>query len=154
MLIGLISDTHGLWRPEIATAFEGVELIFHAGDVGSHDVLSELERLAPVEAVQGNIDSADLGLPHTIVREIAGVEILITHGNDLNGPTPEKLVARYHAGVIVFGHTHRALVRKLGTTLVINPGAAGPRRFDAKPSVALLAIESGTPEAQIVKLAG
>jgi putative phosphoesterase len=152
MRIGLISDTHGLVRADVATAFKGVDFILHAGDVGSRDVLAELECIAPVEAVRGNVDPSDLMLPATVVRKVHDLEIFVTHGNEVRSPTPEKLAARYRGDVIVFGHTHRPVVRRLRRTLVVNPGAAGPRRFDLKASVALLVIEAGTIDVKIVNL--
>ncbi len=152
MLIGLISDTHGLLRPDVAAAFKGVELILHAGDVGSRDVLAELECVAPVEAVHGNVDPMDLMLPPTVLRDIDGLDVLVTHGHEVGSPTPDKLANRYRADVIVFGHTHKAVVRRVGGTLVVNPGAAGPRRFNLLPSVARLTIESGAARVEIVDL--
>lgn len=152
MRLGLISDTHGLVRPDVAAAFKGVELILHAGDVGSRDVLAELETIAPVEAVTGNIDPVELMLPATIVRDFEHVSVRVTHGNELGSPTPEKLAARYRADVIVFGHTHRPIVRRVGGTLVVNPGAAGPRRFNVMPSVGLLTVDSGSVRVEIVNL--
>ncbi len=152
MRIGLISDTHGLVRPTVGEVFKGVELILHAGDVGSLAVLSELECVAPVEAVQGNVDPGDLRLPLNIVRDAGGLRILVTHGNEVGSPTPDKLAARYRADIIVFGHTHRPIVRRVGTTLVVNPGAAGPRRFNLLPSVAILTIENGNAAVEIINL--
>jgi hypothetical protein len=152
MRIGLIADTHGLVRPDVPAVFNGVDLILHAGDVGSGAVLSELECVAPVEAVEGNVDSEQLRLPRTLVRQIDGTEILVTHGNETGSPTPEKLAARYHADVIVFGHTHRPLIRRVGRVLVVNPGAAGPQRFNLAPTVAILTIENGTADVKIVNL--
>jgi putative phosphoesterase len=153
MRIGLIADTHGLVRSDVAAAFAGVALILHAGDVGSSAVLTELECIAPVDAVQGNADPGDLRLPRALSRKVDGVEIFVTHGNEVVSPTPDKLVSTYHADVIVFGHTHRPIVRRLGATLVVNPGAAGPRRFNLLPSVAILTIENGVVDVQIVNLA-
>jgi hypothetical protein len=147
MVIGLISDTHGLVRPDVAAVFRGVDLILHAGDVGSRDVLAELELIAPVEAVAGNVDPFELGLPPTFAREIEGLTIRVTHGHELGSPTPEALASRYPADIIVFGHTHRALVRRIGRTLVVNPGSAGPRRFNLMPGVARLTI--GPPGARV-----
>ncbi len=152
MLIGLISDTHGLLRPDVAAAFKGVELILHAGDVGSRDVLAELECVAPVEAVHGNVDPMDLMLPPTVLRDIEGLDVLVTHGHEVGSPTPDKLANRYRADVIVFGHTHKAVVRRVGGTLVVNPGAAGPRRFNLLPSVARLTIDAGAATVEIVDL--
>jgi putative phosphoesterase len=152
-VIGLVSDTHGLVRPDIFSALEGVELILHAGDVGGVDVLEELAMIAPIQAVTGNTDPADTpGLSASIEREIDGVRIHVSHGHELGRPTPERLLAAYSHDVIVYGHTHRQLITKAGERLVINPGAAGPRRFSLMPSVARLAIENGRVEAELVTL--
>jgi hypothetical protein len=153
MRIGLISDTHGLVRQGVAAALRGVERILHAGDVGSRDVLVELGCVAPVDAVHGNVDPLDLMLPPTVVRELDGLTVLVTHGHELGSPTPERLADRYRADIIVFGHTHRPLVRRIGPTLVVNPGAAGPRRFNLMPSVGLLTVEAGAARVEIVNLA-
>jgi uncharacterized protein len=152
MLIGLVADTHRLVRSECHDALAGVELILHAGDVGSGDVLVELATIAPVEAVAGNIDGLYLNLPARLWREFDGVSVLVTHGNELGSPTPERLLDRYDADVIVFGHTHKALVHRAGPRLVVNPGAAGPRRFKLAPSVARLTILNGRAEVEIVEL--
>lgn len=151
-VIGLIADTHGLVRPDVAAAFEGVDLILHAGDVGSRDVLEELELIAPVQAVSGNVDPFELGLPRAVVREIGDLSVHVSHGHELGSPTPEKLAASYQADIIVYGHTHRPLVRRIDRTLVINPGAAGPRRFDIMPSVARLTIADHAATVEIVSL--
>jgi putative phosphoesterase len=141
-VIGLIADTHGLVRPEVHTALAGVELILHAGDVGGDDVLDELALIAPVIAVMGNTDPpAHPRLALRIDRVIAGVRVHVSHGHELGIPKPEKLLAAYDADVIVYGHTHRQLVTRADGRLVINPGAAGPRRFDIMPSVARLTID-------------
>ncbi|HEX6965615.1 MAG TPA: metallophosphoesterase family protein [Gemmatimonadaceae bacterium] len=152
-VIGLISDTHGLLRPEVHQALAGVELILHAGDVGGDDVLDELALIAPVEAVFGNTDvPGDPRLAQEIVREIGGVTIHVSHGHELGRPTPETLLALYPADVLVYGHTHKALEVRAGGRLVVNPGAAGPRRFDLLPSVARLTISSGEADVEIVPL--
>jgi hypothetical protein len=140
----LISDTHGLIRPVALAALRDVELIVHAGDVGGGKVLAELRRLVPVRAVYGNVDDPqDPDLENTIELDVDGVRVHVSHGHELGMPTPDRLLARYSADVIVYGHTHRALVHRAGPRLVVNPGAAGPRRFNLKPSVALLTIENG-----------
>lgn len=140
-VIGLISDTHGLVRPEVHTALAGVELILHAGDVGGADVLRELELIAPVRAVRGNTDPPDDPLlPGSIELTIADVSIHVSHGHEVGSPNPEKLLARYAADVIVYGHTHKQLTTNVAGRWVVNPGAAGPRRFDLTPSVARLTI--------------
>ena len=138
MLVGLISDTHGLIRPQALEALRAVDVILHAGDVGGSAVLDALRDLAPVHAVYGNVDMPDGTLPAAIDVELDGLRVHVSHGHEVGSPTPERLAARYAADVIVFGHTHTPLVRTIGPTLVVNPGAAGPRRFKLQPSVALL----------------
>lgn len=152
-VIGLVSDTHGLVRPDIFSALEGVELILHAGDVGGFEVLAELATIAPVEAVLGNTDPPGaLGLSDSLDREIDGVRIHVSHGHEVGRPTPERLLAAYPHDVIVYGHTHRQLITRAEGRLVINPGAAGPRRFRLMPSVGRLLIEGGRVEAELVSL--
>src|SRR5690349_23792327 len=142
-LIGLISDTHGLVRPDVFVALEGVELILHAGDVGD-GVLEELAAIAPVHAVSGNTDPTDdPRLAASIERTIDGVRIHVSHGHELGSPTPERLLAKYDADVIVYGHTHQQKVLVVNNRLVVNPGAAGQRRFKLQPSVGVLTIEHG-----------
>lgn len=140
MLIGLIADTHGLVRAEALRALAGVDLILHAGDVGGPEVIAALQTIALVQAVSGNTDPIAHGLPDAIDIDLQGVRIHVSHGHELGSPTPERLAARYESDVIVYGHTHRPLVQQVGTALVINPGAAGPRRFDLRPSVAMLTL--------------
>ncbi len=153
--IGLISDTHGRLRPEVFPALEGVLRILHAGDVGSPDILIELEAIAPVTAVYGNVDTFELRqrLPRLARIEEAGRRIVVVHGDALGSPTPAKLAAAYpEADVIVYGHTHVAKVERVGGMLVINPGAAGPARFHLKPSVAILTLEPGDERVEVVRL--
>ena len=153
MLVGLVSDTHGLVRPEIFAALAGVDLILHAGDVGGLAVLNELSAIAPVRAVFGNTDSpGEPGLEARLLVEIEGVSIHVSHGHEVGAPTPQKLLARYTADVIVYGHTHKPLIERFGPRLVVNPGAAGPRRFDLKPSVARLTVNQQQVEVEIVNL--
>jgi uncharacterized protein len=146
-VVGLISDTHGLLRPEVAAAFEGVQLILHAGDVGGQAVLDALAAIAPVEAVYGNVDDPrDPRLARERVVTVGGVTIHVRHGHELGRPTPELALARYRGDVVVFGHTHRAIVVRDGDDRIgMNPGAAGPRRFDLAASVARLTIARGEP---------
>ena len=152
MLIGLISDTHSLMRTEALAALAGVELILHAGDVGAHSVLRELQGIAPTRAVCGNVDDPILGLPQALDLTLEGLRIHVSHGHELGSPTPAALVREYAADVIVYGHTHKPLVERHGTTLVVNPGAAGPRRFNLRPSVGLLTLENGSASVQLVEL--
>lgn len=153
-LLGLISDTHGLVRPDVHKALEGVELILHSGDVGGDLILDELALIAPVHAVRGNTDPpGDPRLPESIEVRVGGVRIHVSHGHETGAPTPEKLLARYDADVIVYGHTHEALVLKADGRWVVNPGAAGPRRFNILPSVARLTIRGTEISIEMVDLA-
>jgi putative phosphoesterase len=153
VLVGLISDTHGLVRPGVFGALEGVALILHAGDVGGQDVLTQLQTIAPLHAVYGNIDSpGEPGLRAQIAMTLDNKSIHVSHGHELGSPTPARLLARYDADILVYGHTHRALIERHGKRLVINPGAAGPRRFDVKPSVARLTLDAGRADVQLVWL--
>jgi putative phosphoesterase len=152
-VIGLISDTHGLVRAEVHQALAGVELILHAGDVGGDEVLDELNLIAPVLAVYGNTDApGQPRLTEAIERTIGGVRIHVSHGHELGSPTPARLLERYAAEVIVYGHTHRQLVSRADGRLVVNPGAAGARRFKLEPSVARLTIVGGSVDVEIVAL--
>lgn len=153
-VVGLISDTHGLLRPGVHAALTGVELILHSGDVGGSDILEELSLIAPVKAVFGNTDPTDQpGLVEEILVAIDGIQVHVSHGHEVGSPTPDKLAARYDADVVVFGHTHRPLVLRLGRQLFVNPGAAGPRRFNLTPSLARLTIASGNAEVEIIDIA-
>ena len=152
-VIGVISDTHGLLRPDVHDALAGVELILHAGDVGGDEILDELALIAPVHAVYGNTDApGQPRLREAIDVTIGGVSIHVSHGHEVGSPGPAKLLERYAASVVVYGHTHRPLIAKAEGRLVLNPGAAGPRRFDILPSVARLTIENGQAEAELVAL--
>ena len=152
-LIGLISDTHGLVRPRVHEALAGVELILHAGDVGGDEVLDELSLIAPVLAVYGNTDlPGQPRLAESIERTIGGVSIHVSHGHEVGSPTPARLLARYAAQVIVYGHTHRQHVAEVDGRLVVNPGAAGARRFKLEPSVARLTIRDGHVAVDLVDL--
>src|SRR5689334_10788132 len=122
MLVGLVSDTHGLVRPEIFAALQGVELILHAGDVGGQSVIDELSALAPVRAVFGNTDPpGQPGLKAFLKPDLEGVSIHVSHGHELGSPTSERLLARYTEDVIVFGHTHKPLIERFASRLVVNP---------------------------------
>jgi putative phosphoesterase len=153
--VGLISDTHGLLRPQVAAIFKGVEMILHGGDVGGRAVLASLREIAPTEAVCGNVDDPhdpDLTAERSVT--IGGMTIHLSHGHELGRPTAERLLARYAGDIVMFGHTHRAaVVRTADGRIAVNPGAAGPRRFDVVPSVARLTIAGGRAEVEIVPLA-
>ncbi|HSK19791.1 MAG TPA: metallophosphoesterase family protein [Longimicrobiales bacterium] len=146
MKIGLISDTHGLLRPQVFDIFEGVELILHAGDVGSMDIIVELEAIAPVHVVMGNTDSAALRprARDEVVLELEGHRLVLVHGHALGSPNAALLRIAYpDTDVIVYGHTHRQRVDERDGCMIVNPGAAGAARFDLKPSVAILTLEHG-----------
>lgn len=149
MRLGVIADTHGLLRPEVLDVFRNVDHILHAGDVGPLDLLTELEALAPVTAVYGNTDGWDVRarLPAVARVELDGFRVVVTHGDQLGSPTPEKLQAAFpDAEILVFGHTHRPILTLVDVVVtVMNPGGAGARRFDLPPSVGILELEPGIP---------
>ena len=151
--VGLISDTHNMLRPQVFDVFKGVDVILHAGDVGDDDILDELATIAPVFAVRGNTDRVDNPLlPARRSLVISGVRVHLSHGHEV-GAKPITLLAAYgDADVIVYGHTHRELITREDDTLVVNPGAAGARRFDLMPCVAILALDGARPEVELVRL--
>jgi putative phosphoesterase len=149
--VGLIADTHGLVRPAVHDALAGVEVILHAGDVGGAEVLSELGTIAPVLAVYGNTDPPGTpGLVPELVYDAGDLTIHVSHGHELGAPTPERLLARYDDDVLVYGHTHVAGEFERDGRLVVNPGAAGPRRFHLLPSVARLRVEGGVARVEFI----
>ena len=149
MRLGVISDTHGMLRPEVFDVFREVDHIFHAGDIGSLSLLTELEALAPVTAVYGNTDDWDVRakVPRVAMLQLDGFEIVVTHGDQFGSPTPEALYAAFpDAEIILYGHTHKPLLTLVDLVVtVMNPGAAGQRRFDILPSVGILELETGIP---------
>ena len=157
MRLGVIADTHGLLRPEVFQVFEEVDHILHAGDVGKPEILIDLEAIAPVTAVYGNVDPPEIRsrLPQVATAELDGFGIVVTHGDQFGHPTPEKLHAAFpRAEIIVYGHTHQPLLELVDKTVtVMNPGGAGQARFDLKPSVGIMELEPGIPpRARIVPL--
>ena len=149
MRLGIISDTHGLLRPEVFDVFREVDHILHGGDVGNPELLTELEAVAPVTAVYGNTDGWELRakLPQVARLRLDGFDIVVTHGDQLGSPTPEKLNAAFpDAEIIVFGHTHKPLLTIVDQVVtVMNPGGAGPARFNLPPSVGIMELEAGIP---------
>lgn len=144
MKVGLISDTHGRLRAEALSAFVGVDVILHAGDIGSIDIITVLETIAPVHAVHGNTDDFEVRQRYGESLDITldGKRIAVAHGHLLGAPTPLQLREAFpDADVIVYGHTHKPLL-DAGPPVVVNPGAAGPARFKLKPSVAILDLPS------------
>lgn len=148
--VGLISDTHGLMRPEALGALQGVSHIIHAGDIGKPFILEELARIAPLTAVRGNNDTSTWAndLPDAIQVKLAGVVIHVLH----DFKELKKFPAPSDVEVIVTGHSHSPLIRQEAGVLHINPGSAGPRRFRLPVTVALLEIQKGLPQANIISL--
>lgn len=152
-VIGLISDTHGMVRAGVHQALAGVELILHAGDVGGDEILDELALIAPVIAVYGNMDdTSNPRLSASIERVIGGLSVHVSHGHEIGSPSPARLLERYAADVIVYGHTHQQLVTRADARLVVNPGAAGARRFKLSPAVGLLRIAKGQADVELIAL--
>ncbi len=151
MVIGLIADTHGLLRPGVASVFAGVDLIVHAGDVGGNAVIAGVSALAPTMAVSGNVD--DRQDPMLAVERSVSVGSLtmhVSHGGELGRPTPEGLLARYDADILVFGHTHRVLEHRAADgRVVLNPGSAGPRRFRLPTTLMTIVVVNRTTDVRI-----
>lgn len=149
--IGVISDTHGLLRPEAVAALRGSDLILHAGDVGKPQVLDRLRGIAPVVAVRGNVDAgawAD-ALPVRETVEVAGLSLHLLHN------VGELALCPAQAGfaAVVFGHSHQPTVERRGGVLYFNPGSAGPRRFKLPVAVGRLLVEGGGLRGEIIHLA-
>jgi uncharacterized protein len=139
MVIGLISDTHGLLREAALRAMRGTDLIIHAGDVGNASILEALKKLAPVVAVRGNVDTEAWAevLPITAVAKAGSTNIYVLH--DVNALDVNPAAAGF--SIVVSGHSHKPGQRQSGGVLFVNPGSAGPRRFDLPISVAHLDLE-------------
>ena len=149
--IGLISDTHGLLRPQSLEALRGSELVLHAGDVGKPEILTALQEIAPVIAVRGNVDKADWArtLPETAVAEAGKALIYVLH--DLHLLDWNPVAAGFHA--VVSGHSHQPGKFERDGVLYINPGSAGPRRFQLPVTVARLNLSRAPFEVEFVELA-
>jgi putative phosphoesterase len=146
--IGLISDTHGLLRPEAVAALQGSDSIIHAGDIGDPGILDALSRLAPVTAIRGNVDTAPWAsaLPATTTLELDGTVVLVIH--DVADLDPAAAGFR----VVVSGHSHRPGIRERDGVLFVNPGSAGRRRFKLPISVGRLRVAGGAVTADLVEL--
>ncbi|MEX2571938.1 MAG: metallophosphoesterase family protein [Gemmatimonadota bacterium] len=155
MHIGLISDTHGLLRPEVFSVFEGVQHILHAGDVGDPDILTELEAVAPLTAVWGNTDSWELRdrLPERAEVSLGGLPVVVIHGQQYGSPRAREVGgANPDVRLVVFGHSHRPEVERVDDCLAVNPGSAGPARFKLPVTVAIAELTGTSVEARIVDL--
>ena len=149
MRLGVISDTHGMLRPQVFEVFREVDHILHGGDIGAWDLIVELQALAPVTAVYGNTDGFDIRsrVPQVAEVELDGFPIVVTHGDQFGSPNPAKLHDAFpQADIIIFGHSHRPLLELVDKTVtVMNPGGAGAPRFGIAPSVGILELETGIP---------
>lgn len=150
--IGVISDTHGLLRPQAVTALRGSSIIIHAGDVGHADILGALRKIAPVVAVRGNIDRnpSTSELPAAELIQLDGWSIFVLH--DLNDLDLDPFTAGFQ--VVISGHTHKPKTAKKDGVLYFNPGSAGPRRFNLPISVGRLVISDKDVQAEIIELQG
>jgi uncharacterized protein len=148
IVLGVISDTHGLLRPEAVEALRGSDLILHAGDVGSANILEELQLIAPVKAVRGNIDKNLDSLPQTEVVEAGGLSLYMLH--DLKQLDLNPSVAGFAA--VICGHSHASMNESRNGVLYFNPASAGPRRFKLPICVGKLRIRDGEITGEIIEL--
>jgi len=150
MRIGLISDTHGLLRPEAVAALQGCAQIIHAGDIGKPQVLDGLRAIAPLKAIRGNIDTADWAqmLPERLDLRIGGLTLHVLH--DLKQLDIDPLAAG--VDVVIAGHSHKPKVERRDGVLYLNPGSAGPRRFSLPISLALLELNDGQAQVELISL--
>lgn len=149
-VVGVVSDTHGLLRPEAVLALRGSRYIVHGGDIGDESILRTLEAIAPVTVVRGNTDTDAWArrIPTTAVLDVDQVRIYVVHDiGELDIDPPSAGV-----GVVVFGHSHRPGIEHRGDVLYLNPGSAGPRRFDLPVTLARLAIDGRAARAEIVEI--
>jgi len=150
VIIGVISDTHGLLRPEAVALLRGSDQIIHAGDIGSPEIVPELEKVAPVTAIRGNVDTAPWAqrFPETEVVELGGLHLYVIH--DANELDLNPKAAGFAA--VISGHSHQPKQELRDGVLYFNPGSAGPRRFSLPVSVGRLKIVAGKVSAEILLL--
>lgn len=150
MKIGIISDTHGLLRPEAIEALEGADRILHGGDVGTPEVLAQLEQLAPVIAVRGNVDRGNFGdtLPITATLTLAQLKLHLLHIRQDLALDPLEQAIR----LVIFGHSHKPLLEEKGGVVYLNPGAAGKRRFTLPITLAILEIHDTSFTIEVLDL--
>lgn len=148
--IGIISDTHGLLRPEALAALQGSDVILHAGDIGPQQIIDDLTTIAPVTAVHGNVDKGDMRLryPHDQVLQVEAVELYMLH--ILDDLSLDPAAAGFQ--VVVYGHSHKPDMEHRDGVLYLNPGSAGPRRFSLPVTVALMTVDGHSVDAEIVHL--
>jgi uncharacterized protein len=150
VIIGVISDTHGLLRPEAVEALRGCDRILHAGDVGSSEVLDALTELAPMSAIRGNIDVEPWAssLPETLVVEVEGAKLFLIHN------VAELSFDPAHEGIaaVIYGHSHRPASEKKNGVLYFNPGSAGPRRFSLPIAIGRIRITDSGLQPELITL--
>ncbi len=170
MKIGVVSDTHGYFDPLLISVLAGVDRILHAGDVGSREVLDELELIAPTQAVRGNVDPLRLGLPPSCVIAIDGLQVELLHILPTHGATQATPDCSIEAGagsrerprrdfgavnrMVVFGHTHQPAVFEMEGTLFVNPGSAGRKRFSLPRCCALMQLSGLEGQVNTISLEG
>ena len=139
--IGILSDTHGLLRPEALEHLRGADHIIHAGDIGAEGIIEALEAIAPTTAIRGNVDTAPwaAGIPETVTIHLAGLRIHVLH--DRKALDPRTL--EDGLDIVISGHSHRPGIERSGGVLFLNPGSAGPRRFRLPVTAATLHLGSG-----------
>lgn len=150
MKVGVISDTHGLLRPEAVTALQGCEQIIHAGDIGSPEILQQLAQIAPLHVVRGNNDQDApwaRQVPDHLMLDVDGWRTLVVH--DI-ADVPARLDT--HVRLVITGHSHKPLIEWRGATLYVNPGSAGRRRFKLPVTLAVLEVQALTIESQLITL--
>ncbi len=150
VIVGVISDTHGLLRPKAVEALRGSDRILHAGDVGAAEILEALAQIAPVSAIRGNVDTGAWAraLPQTESIDAGGISLYMLH--DLGQLDLKPGAAGFR--VVVYGHSHRPKMEEKNGVLYFNPGSAGPRRFDLPVSVGRLTVAAGKVRAELVEL--
>ena len=154
--IGVIADTHGLFDPVVRQDFKDVDHIVHAGDIGDRSVIEQLEQIAPVIAVSGNVDSYEQsGIPFEVVIELAGRRIAIRHILYEGGKMTKggrAFLEREHPDICIFGHTHQPRAEWFGKTLLFNPGSAGPKRFTLPRGIGLLHLSAANVTPHFISL--
>ena len=157
MRVGVLSDTHGLFDKAILRHFDGVTHILHAGDIGKRDVIAQLEEIAPVTVVSGNVDGFEAsGIPVEQVVQLAGHRVGLYHRLYEQGKLTQEgsaFLARTMPEICVYGHTHQAKAEWQNGIMLFNPGSAGPKRFHLPRSIGLLLFNNGTIESQHIILA-
>ena len=157
MLIGVVSDTHGYLNPRVTELLKAVDCILHAGDIGDAGIIEELARIAPVTTVRGNNDRTgpESLFPEEATLELDGRTFFLTHQVKVPKTPDDPSMEPYRktgADVVVFGHSHIAFQRQIGTVLFFNPGAAGKRRFNVVPSIGTLELKGGRVQGTIIPL--